>query len=459
MRESEADSLVIVEEIDEDAFKCVVHFAYGNDPRISLQNIAALLSICDKYQILPLLNIANQFFQRSLTANTFCVLFNQSISIKSKFCIDLCVDFLRRTYLEFNRSAHSRILRSSNILGVDAMRVLLQSDYLLIKEEEIFEAYIRWLNFQRVRNSKHVSDDAVLSIFAQQNTARAAAQSLDTDDMCDDVDVEDDDDNDTIKTHYSSMSVPDVMQLPSAVYRDPHNLYKLIRFGLMTNKYFIKHVIPTRLLSDADLVCIMKYFVFTDEGCSGFDTRERGKDTWSGHMGRHMVVKNHGVLTHTGPDRCSQTAMLTMQFDAGVHRWQFKVVQLKQDIMDGSDWTSCIGIYRLSGKERNADDEDCSDWPVNNHFIWDNQQFTGYGFCVHSGKIKVYDNVNEYCVSTDYGVECKRGDVVELIVDMNRLQLKYAINSVDYGEAFHIQAGTYRAAVNLDIPNDSIQLL
>ena len=170
-----------------------------------------------------------------------------------------------------------------------------------------------------------------------------------------------------------------------------------------------------------------------------------------------MEIYDDKILEHNGRDRLSQTAFLAMEFEGeGVHKWKFKVINLKQDIGDGSDWTSCIGIYKLPSS---TDVNDNIDLPKDNHFLWENKMMSGYGFCAHSGKIKVYDGINDYCVSSDYGVECKNGDIIEMIVDMNKLEMKYVINGIDFGTAFDIQCAKYRAAVNLDIPLDAIQLL
>jgi len=446
MRESENNSTIIINDIDVDAFQCVVSFAYGNDPNITLNNVASLLSLCDKYQILPLLEIANNYFQSSLNAKTFCVLFNQSINIKSTFCMNLCIEYLKQMYLKFNRSSHSDIIQTSYILNVDAMEILLQSDYLLLKEEKIWEAYLRWLSYQS-QQQPHC-----------ENEREQSPQSLDSDEV----------------VSRATKCISKTNKFATCKYTengsrfmDTHKLYKYIRFGLIDSVYFIKSVVPTKVLSDSEMVTIMKYSICNDEGCGEFNVARRGRDIWSDDIGDDMeIVEETNTLIHKATVRSSQTALLAMEFAEGIHKWRFKIAQLQQHIGDGSDWTSSIGIYKLDDGEHEQHDEEQNDTkrmhrdvPTNNHFMWDNHRITGYAFCPHSGQLKVYDEVNDFCVSSNYGVECKNGDVIEMHADMDKLQLKYIINEVDYGQAFCIQQAKYRAAVNLDIPHDAVQLL
>eukprot|EP01084_Bolivina_argentea_P166130 288505_1 len=416
MRESENNSTVIIDDVDVEAFKCVVNFAYGSDPEINLSNVTSLLLICDKYQIKELSKIANQFFKTSLNGENFCVLFNEALKPRSNdYCVNACVKFMKEAYLKFDKTTHSEIIKSSFILNVNAMKILLECEYLLLREEIIWEAYIKWRKYQQ-----------------NNEASETCTQSLD----------DNDNDNERECKIYESSKKTHIHS------GDKYKLYKLIRYGLMDDKYFVKSVLPMKILSDSELVEIMRYSICEDEGCGEFKTNPRAKDCWSKCMGDNLEICDDNCLVHKGPDRSSQSALLTMEFDTGIHKWSFKIKQLKT-LSNSSDWTTCFGIYKSYSSKH---------LPINNHFIWDEKN-TGYAFCAHSGQLKVFDETNDYCVSLDYGVECKPDDIIEMIVDMNKLELKYQINGVNYGKAFDIQRTTYRAAVNLDIPGDTIQLL
>ena len=49
----------------------------------------------------------------------------------------------------------------------------------------------------------------------------------------------------------------------------------------------------------------------------------------------------------------------------------------------------------------------------------------------------------------NYGCKCTVNDIVEMKVDFNELTLSFKINENDYGKAFDIKPGEYRAAITL----------
>ena len=67
----------------------------------------------------------------------------------------------------------------------------------------------------------------------------------------------------------------------------------------------------------------------------------------------------------------------------------------------------------------------------------------GKGFNASKGEI------NDYYESTNYGIVCKNNDIIEMELNMNELFVKYIINGKDYGKAFDVTEGSYRAAVYL----------
>ena len=267
MRESEDNSTVIIEDADCNSFECIINFSYGNDPKITLNNVTSLLSLCDKYQILELLTISNEFFQKSLNAKNFCVLFNESIKIKSQFCINLCIDFMKESYLKFNTLAHSQILKSAFILNETAMKVLLNSDFLLVKEEQIYEGYIKWLQHnnkqEREYESKYDSEYNPSSYQhrIKQNQFEIEARSLDE---ADERSPSKCTKNLLVISNYNQSpkkSINSICDKSEINYCDQNELYKFIRFGLMDKEYFIKQVIPKKILSDSESLTILKYKV------------------------------------------------------------------------------------------------------------------------------------------------------------------------------------------------------
>jgi len=64
-----------------------------------------------------------------------------------------------------------------------------------------------------------------------------------------------------------------------------------------------------------------------------------------------------------------------------------------------------------------------------------------------------------YDSPVSYGQSCFGVKEVDMILDFDALELKFAINGTDYGKAFDIERTTYRAAVNLSQVKDSVELL
>ena len=58
-----------------------------------------------------------------------------------------------------------------------------------------------------------------------------------------------------------------------------------------------------------------------------------------------------------------------------------------------------------------------------------------------------------------YGVKCKNGTIIEMILNLNELTLSYKIDGKSYGKAFDVEKHGYRAAVYMMEINDSITLL
>ena len=59
----------------------------------------------------------------------------------------------------------------------------------------------------------------------------------------------------------------------------------------------------------------------------------------------------------------------------------------------------------------------------------------------------------------DYCCKCKAGDIIEMYLDFEVMGLRYTINGKDYGQAFDIDHGEYRAAVCLHKDMGEIELL
>ena len=79
---------------------------------------------------------------------------------------------------------------------------------------------------------------------------------------------------------------------------------------------------------------------------------------------------------------------------------------------------------------------------------------SGYGYAYGFG-IKVINAGSR----EKYGKICVTGDIIDMYCDLNNLQLRFSVNGIDQGISHKIEKTKYKAAVNLFIKDDSIQLL
>ena len=124
--------------------------------------------------------------------------------------------------------------------------------------------------------------------------------------------------------------------------------------------------------------------------------------------------------------------------------YSFKFKILKHDNKYG-DWRQTIGIWRVNHDNKsNIFDSD---------FSFDDGSFglTNLGEILGDGQNGEYSN---YCSGFD------TGDVIEMFVDFDKLQLYFTLNGKSLGKAADIDANhKYRAAISLSYKDDEIQLL
>ena len=125
-----------------------------------------------------------------------------------------------------------------------------------------------------------------------------------------------------------------------------------------------------------------------------------------------------------------------------IHRIRFKILS---KVMSGR-CNFVIGIRKLNA----------GPLPINTYFSTGSK--TTYAFRGASGYLDNHDSGGNGD-GGKYGQILKQKDVIEMIVNFNDLTLKYIINNKDYGVAFKIEETEYKAAVNIKIIDDSIQLL
>ena len=78
---------------------------------------------------------------------------------------------------------------------------------------------------------------------------------------------------------------------------------------------------------------------------------------------------------------------------------------------------------------------------------------TGYGYYASKGKIQAQS-------LRDYGIKCKLNDIVTMIVDLDKQNIRYRVNNQDLGVAFdYIPSKVYKIALYLYGQGSKAQIL
>jgi len=175
----------------------------------------------------------------------------------------------------------------------------------------------------------------------------------------------------------------------------------------------------------------------------------RTNDAWDTRQIGDMMELNENQVTFSGGHGRSaergNSAFLTNIVDHGVHRWTFKV-----NLRFCHWWASTIGIWKCS---------DQSTPPRNDIFTLIGEG-RAYGFNLSEGTLVDPITGKVHIPSpVQYGQRCIGVKVVEMVLDLDQLELKYIINGRDYGKAFSVEEGAYRAAVNLSRIGDSVEVM
>ena len=156
-----------------------------------------------------------------------------------------------------------------------------------------------------------------------------------------------------------------------------------------------------------------------------------------------MKLLNDNEVQHCAPYNTANSAFLKNTISEGIFHWKFKIKKITSSYMD-------IGIWKInSGEQKLA---------INTFFTRDKN--SGYAFCVGFGTLVNPDdpNLNPGDLQK-YGKICQNGDIVEMILNLDDLTLKYIINDTDYGVAYNIEKTSYKAAIYMYGRGSCIQLL
>ena len=174
--------------------------------------------------------------------------------------------------------------------------------------------------------------------------------------------------------------------------------------------------------------CILFFYFVNDE----FDDEKP-------HQG-YILSEDKTIMRCKNNDHAFGMTYLKRAVSQGIHKWTFKCLNVNDD-----NWFDCIGVCKTKAKID-------SDYRVDDLLSED-----GYGWIINYQEITFIDDE----ISCEYGKQkCLTGDVIDMILDLDALQIRFIVNDEDWGIAWKdIEKTEYTAVASANVEDDAIQLI
>ena len=168
-------------------------------------------------------------------------------------------------------------------------------------------------------------------------------------------------------------------------------------------------------------------------------------DNWDEKLKGPYLNISRNTLIHNAKMDCYQSAYFRFICEYPcVYRWKFRIGSLTSL----KKWNNIIGVIRANEPSYSIIDAfDDNRYPVEAiGFVSAAAKLTGKPHLISKGY--------------DYGIACKSGDDIEMILDFVKLELRYRINGTDYLDAHDIDRDEkYKAVVTVWEKDSSIMFL
>ena len=166
-------------------------------------------------------------------------------------------------------------------------------------------------------------------------------------------------------------------------------------------------------------------------------------DKWDPKViGKYLELKDYDLtVTNTADSEQGNVFGTRICEKKGMYQWKFKINHIHTDHEE-----MCIGIWRV---------EQDKIPPIDVHFPKGKEQ--GYAYYLIGLKTDVHTGM----AGDIYGIQSpKTGDIVHMILDLDKLTLSFKVNDVDYGVAYdNIKQAKYRAAIWFWRELDSVTII
>jgi len=270
-KEAQSDSLIEYPTIASPVFACILRVSFGLDPCITEHTAVPLIEASNMLQIEALQHECQYFLKHCINDSNVLFLLNSAYSLSS-----LDRTLYRKCRSIILQSSPMRLLNNEGFLTLHPNLIIdiIQSDDFKAKEEEIWNAIIKWA--QHV-HQKNVRFPRKRQRILKQLKAEEIENENDDDDDYDDDDKEDDEkeENEATQERMSKTlggedddgdeNAYDIKQILKPI--TPY-----IRFPLMSKTFFIEHV--CKYLSREQSESVLVHYILGKASVFNHDVRK-----------------------------------------------------------------------------------------------------------------------------------------------------------------------------------------
>eukprot|EP01084_Bolivina_argentea_P121009 214517_1 len=165
----------------------------------------------------------------------------------------------------------------------------------------------------------------------------------------------------------------------------------------------------------------------------------RGDQFNSNHIGPSNTLYGKNIITRTKDSNFDSVSLLKNEIKTGSNHWLFRLNAIGEGFGDNR---IIIGVWKVQ-----------DGWEPTDKCFTENDQ--GYGYHVGAKKMTSSDDY------ADYAKPFKAGAIIEMHLNMHAGKLSFIDkrNDQKLGEVFIHKKDTYKAAVNTNWTNDSVELI
>lgn len=424
---------IIIADINYKAFEFLISFVYGLNPKINNKIVSNLFYVANKYLIFPLKKACIHFIINNLalttTNNT-----NKFITILNEFDALKLHDDIDNILSHFNDYKKSQfineIFSTNNIKNVQSKQMLaklLQSNYISLKEEAIWEGTICWCKHQ-IELKK---ESSLLSIYDNNidNILLIKEQSLDDDDN------ENDDNNvdiNIIQEHESDAETnpKENDDNNNEWINEIKDFVPYIRFALMDDKYLEENILPLKNIYDNN----------NNNNVSFQNNPRYCRNQWGIYNNKYCKVSNNYKMINTihNDNNAHSSWSSQIGYNQGIHIIKIKVLQCSGHF----GW----GIHNNSSISNIIQKQPCFFYRNSiNNYVCCSQNNKTYGVFENITK----DSANDQHTLKKYDEQTFNiNDIISMEINCNDWNIKFFINDKIIGEVINVQNNqTYFPAI------------